>query len=101
MTERVLQPGRSERGVDEQVRSSRMRFARIRPDIQREAGRVDGRLQMDHVPAMQVRGRTVQREDLGSRRHVVQANHAVRAEVRLPDRDPPRAKEYVGGVKSG
>lgn len=78
-----------------------MRFARISANIERKAGRVDWCFEMDHVARVEVRGGTVQGEDLGAGCLAQELEDSVGAEVGLPDGDAARVQVGVGGVQGG
>lgn len=60
--ERILQPGWTERAVDQQIRAARMRLVGVVLDVKRRAVRVHWRLEQDDVTALQVVGRAVEGE---------------------------------------
>lgn len=84
--ERVLQPRRPKRGIDNQERSPRMRPFRIIREIVGLPRRIEGRLDMDHIARSEVRSGAVER-DLGHpRQTVVNGENTVGPVISTSDR---------------
>ena len=99
--ERLLQAWRRERAVHEQVRSAAVRLLCVVADAERLAGRVQRRLEVDHVAGVEVLRGAGEREQCRACEAAVQLQHSVRAVVARRDGDAARAQEDVRGVQGG